>query len=117
MGLLLALGLFSNIIYASIAGYVSQIDGKFTAAFFIGIAVFNIIMNGLKGLTLLVVDPASDDELLPIVAYFGLTIFLTFIGLGFHLIFMKSTFNKNVEEDKTDQEAFEGSESVYTQTQ
>ena len=100
MGLLFGVGLFANMIYTSIGGYVSQIDGKFTAAFLIGIAISNIIMNILRELTLIIFNPISDAELPPIVAYFILTIGLMLLGLVIHNQFIHSSFHASVEQRK-----------------
>ena len=100
MGLLFSVGLFANMIYNSVGGYVSQIDGKFTTAFLIGIALANIIMNALRELTIIIFNPISDEELPPIVAYFIITIGFMLFGLILHNQFTHSSFHASVEQRK-----------------
>ena len=113
MGLLLVIGFLDNIAYASVAGLTSQIDGKYSAYYLIGVGSFGLIMNGVKAIINLSFPNAEKGDIVPIIVYFGCTIILIGLGLLLHVRFIKSDFYaKAVQMIENNGDAEEGSESL-----
>lgn len=94
MVLLFVMGFNNTLCYASVAGMTSKIDGKYTAYFLIGVAIFGLLMNLLREATLLVFVPESEDDIICILAYFGISAFIIFGALVLHGIFIRTDFYK-----------------------
>lgn len=92
MLLLLLMGFFGNLIYASICGFASQVHTKFMVSFMLGVAGFGLIMNLTKEGTLLIYNTDDDGDIRSILVYFGLTLVFLVIGLILHFMFMRSRF-------------------------
>jgi len=90
------LGFFNNMAYASIAGFTSQIDGKYTAYFLIGVAIAGLVVNGLRWVIIKIFDYTvggiSDDNLFGVQIYFMTVVALLVTGLVLHFMFMRSDF-------------------------
>lgn len=95
MILFFILGFYNTLIYASLAGLTSQIQGKYTAYFLIGTAVNGLGMNFLRELTLVIFNPDSEEDLINVIAYFTITNFLILFTLAAHASFMKSDFYRS----------------------
>lgn len=94
MVLLFVLGFNNTLCYASVAGMTSKIGGKYTAYFLIGVAIFGLLMNLLREATLLTFVPESEDDMLCVLAYFGISAFLILGALVLHAIFIRTDFYK-----------------------
>ena len=96
MGLILCiifvLGFMNVLCYASVSGLTSQINGKCTTYFLIGVAIFGLVNNLFREATLLIFQPASDGELPPIITNFAFTLLIVLIALCLHNSLMKSEF-------------------------
>jgi len=92
MLVLFVMGFNNTLCYASTAGLSSQIGGKYTGYFLIGVAIFGLVMNILKEGVLLILNPVDDADLQSILVYFGITSFLLIISFVFHMMFVKSEF-------------------------
>ncbi len=89
---LFVMGFHNTICYASTAGLCSQIDGKYTGFFLIGVAIFGLVMNFVKEGVLLVLNPVDDSDLESILWYFGITTLFLIVGFVLHFMFIRSEF-------------------------
>jgi len=96
MIILFFLGSFNNMAYASIAGFTSQIDGKYTAYFLIGVAIAGLVVNALRAIIIKIFDVLvggiHDGSLFGVMVYFMTVVALLVIGLILHAMFMRSDF-------------------------
>lgn len=98
LGILIFMGFLNNICYASLAGFTSQIDKKYTAYFLIGIAIVGLGMSFLKIGFIYVFKQLSPNHVLdkgavlPNALYFFTTAFMIFVGLILHAKFLRSEF-------------------------
>jgi len=96
--LLIFMGFCNNVCYASIAGFTSQINPKYTAYFLIGIGIVALFMSFLKIALIALFTQLSPnhelakDALMPNMTYFVLTAILILIGLILHAKFLRSEF-------------------------
>jgi len=96
--ILFLMGFFNNVCYASIAGFTSQIEGRFTAYFLIGVASFGLLMSFLRLGIFEVFKQLSPDRsvdngnVLCAMMYYLSTILLIFVSLILHARFVKTDF-------------------------
>ena len=112
MAFLFVVGFNNTVCYASAAGLTSQIGGKYTGSFLIGVALFGLTMNISKEITVLLIDP-NERAVLSNFVYFGFAIALIVGSLILHGLFMKSEFYRVNVEEKVDEDSLsEDNETV-----
>ncbi len=95
LAMLFVLGFSNTLCYASLAGLTSQIEAKYTAYFLIGTAINSLLMNLFREVTLLLFKPETEEDILCVGVYFGLTVLYLLFCLILHFRFMKSNFYKS----------------------
>ena len=102
--LLFFLGFANNLLYTSVAGFSSQVGGTYAAYFLIGVAVFGLLMNLLREITVLAMPPSNEGDMKNVLVYFAVTVVIIAVGFVLHSMLLKSEFYKTKCQPKNDEE-------------